>query len=148
MKQIEIDINGNVFVAKLLEKKAPGTCRELLSALPLDGLEGYHCFWSGESIQTHDAALRRMAGDSGLWPDTARADSRENTKFNGVLGEVGFYPRGSINITYGQARLFRPPMEVEPNYIFSRIGNTKRLYAVGGTFWKKGAQKISIKLVT
>ena len=149
MVRIEIDVNGSVFVADLLEGRAPRTCKALLEALPLEGLEGYHYFWSGEGIQMHDAALRRMAGDAGLWPDPAWADSRENAKFNGVPGEVGFYPRGgSINITYGQARFFGPPMGVEPNYIFARIDDIERLYKVGRTFRKEGAQRISIKLVT
>ena len=148
MKQIEININGNIFIANLLEEKATRTCKALLEILPLE-LEGYHYFWSGEGIQIRDPALKGMANDAGLWPDPVWADTKENAKFNGIPGEVGFYARGGgINITYGQARFFGPPMGVEPNYIFAKIDDTKRLYTVGRTFRREGAQKISIKLVT
>jgi hypothetical protein len=39
-------------------------------------------------------------------------------------------------------------MGVEPNYIFAVIDDAERLYAVGRSFRKEGAQKISIKRVT
>lgn len=144
-KKIEIEIRGTVFEVDLLEKKAPRTCAAILSILPLK-LEGYHYFWSGEGIQIHDPALRQIAKDAKLWPDPLYPDSRENAKFNGVAGEVGFYPPGgSINITYGQARFFGPPRGIESNYIFGKIKDVEKLYEVGRTFRKEGAQKILIR---
>ena len=133
IKKIEIEIQKHVFEVDLLEKKAPNTCKAILSILPIE-VEGYHYFWSGEGIQIHDNILKQMATDSKLWPDVRYPNSRENAKFNGVPGEVGFYPvGGSINITYGQARFYGPPRGVESNYIFGKITNLDKLREIGRT---------------
>lgn len=143
---LEIEIRGNKFEVKLLEEKAPRTCKGILEILPLE-LEGYHYFWSGEGIQIHDPVLKKMASDTGLWPNVLYPDTRENAKFNGVPGEVGFYPiGGSINITYGQARFYGPPRGVESNYIWGVITDVEKLAEVGKTFKKEGGQKIHIRL--
>jgi hypothetical protein len=116
-----------------------------LNILPLK-LEGYHYFWSGEGIQIHDPILRKMAEDSQLWPDVRYPDSRENAKFIGIPGEVGFFPiGGSINITYGQAIFSGPPRGLEPNYIFGKINSVDKLVEIGRTFRKEGGQKITIR---
>jgi hypothetical protein len=147
VKKIEIEIRGTKFETELLEDKAPRTCKAILSILPIK-VEGYHYFWSGEGIQTHDPVLRKMGEDAGLWPDVRYPDSRENAKFNGVPGEVGFYPvGGSINITYGQARFYGPPRGVESNYIFGKINNIEKLAEIGKTFKKEGGQTIRIKRI-
>lgn len=144
-KKIEIEIRGTVFEVALLEEKARRTCAAILGSLPFE-VEGYHYFWSGEGIQIHDPALRKMAEEANLWPDPLYPHSSENAKFNGVAGEVGFYPPGgSINITYGQARFYGPPRGVESNYIFGKIKDVEKLYKVGRTFRKEGGQKIFIR---
>ena len=145
-QRLEIEIKGIKFEVQLLNKKASRTCQGILEILPLE-LEGYHYFWSGEGIQIHDPILKKMASDTGLWPDLLYPDTRENAKFNGTPGEIGFYPiGGSINITYGQARFFGPPRGVESNYIFGVITNVEKLAEVGKTFKKVGGQKIQIRL--
>jgi len=61
-KQIEIQIGDEVFVADLLDKKAPRTCKAFLSILPHEGIT-YHQFWSGSGLQVHDPTLKKMAED-------------------------------------------------------------------------------------
>ena len=72
IENIEIQIGDQVFVAEMLNKKAPKTCEAIKSILPLDSIT-WHQFWSGQGLQCHDMRLKQMARDHGMWPNAAGA---------------------------------------------------------------------------
>jgi hypothetical protein len=145
-KEIEIEIGSVVFTAKLLDDKAPKTCKAILSILPYEDIT-YHQFWSGNGIQVHSPTLKKMAEDYGLWPTANFPDYRENPSIFGCPGDVGFYPVGNgIFITYGKARFYGPPEGVEPTYIFAEITeDLVKLSEVGRNIGRHGQQTIKIR---
>jgi len=129
-KQIEIQIGDEAFVADLLDKKAPKTCKAFLSILPHEGIT-YHQFWSGSGLQVHDPTLKKMAEDHGLWPTANFPDYSENPSIYGCPGDIGFYP---------------PPEGVEPTYIFAEIKeDLQRLNDLGRQIGRHGQQKIVLR---
>jgi hypothetical protein len=145
-KQIEIQIGDEVFVADLLDKKAPRTCAAFLSILPHEGIT-YHQFWSGSGLQVHDPTLKKMAEDHGLWPTANFPDYSENPSIFGCPGDIGFYPIGhGLFITYGKSRFYGPPEGVEPTYIFAEIKeDLQRLNDLGRRIGRHGQQKIILR---
>ena len=145
-KQIEIEIGGVTFVATLLDKRAPKTCKAILSILPHKGVT-YHQFWSGSGLQVHDDTLRKMAEDHGLWPTSNFPDYGENPSIYGCPGDIGFYPVGhGVFITYGKSRFYGPPEGVEPTYIFAEIkDDLDKLYEMGRKIGRHGQQKIVLR---
>ena len=139
-KQIEIEIAGEVFVADLLDNRAPKTCKAILSILPHES-PIWHQFWSGSGLQVHDSTLAKMAEDAGLWPTSNFPDYGENPSIYGCPGDVGFYV-----ITYGKSRFFGPPEGVEPTYIFAEIKqDLDKLKQIGRKIGREGADKVIIR---
>ena len=145
-KQIEIEIRGVTFIADLLEDKAPKTCNAILSILPFEG-EGYHQFWSGQSLQIHSPILTKTVEEHGLWPSASFPEFKENASIIGCPGELALYPvGGSLCIAFGKA-LYTGSIGPEPSYHFAQITeNLDKLYDVGNTFRREGGQKIKIRL--
>ena len=145
-KQIEIEIGGITFVADLLDKRAPKTCKAILSILPHETVT-WHQFWSGSGLQIHDDILKQMAKDHGLWPTDNFPDYGENPSIFGCPGDVGFYPVGhGIFITYGKSRFYGPPEGVEPTYIFAEIKqDLDKLQAMGREIGRHGQKEASIR---
>jgi len=145
-KQIEIQIGEEIFVADLLDHKAPRTCAAILSILPHEGIT-YHQFWSGNGIQVHDETLAKMKKDHGLWPTADFPDYSENPSIYGSSGDVGFYPIGhGLFISYGNTRFYGPPEGVEPTYIFAKISEKlDKLTEVGKRIGRHGQQKIILR---
>ena len=145
-KKIEIVIGDERFEAVLLDKRAPKTCRAILSILPHESVT-WHQFWSGSGLQVHDDTLREMAEEHGLWPTANFPDYGENPSIFGCPGDIGFYPVGhGIFITYGKSRFYGPPEGVEPTYIFAEIKDgLDRLYEVGREIGRHGERNISLR---
>ena len=145
-KQIEIKIGDVAFVATLLDKRAPKTCKAILSILPHESVT-WHQFWSGSGLQVHDDTLKKMAEDHGLWPTSNFPDYGENPSIFGCPGDIGFYPVGhGIFITYGKSRFYGPPEGVEPTYIFAEIKeDLDKLYDMGREIGRRGEKKIWIR---
>lgn len=145
-KVIEIQIGEVVFTAKLLDHKAPKTCKAILSILPYEDVT-YHQFWSGSGIQVHSLILKKMAEDHGLWPTANFPDYGENPSIYGCPGDVGFYPVGNgIFISYGKARFYGPPEGVEPTYIFAEVTeDLDKLREVGRNIGRYGQQTIKLR---
>ena len=145
-KQIEIEIAGEVFVADLLDHRAPKTCKAILSILPHES-PIWHQFWSGSGLQVHDSTLKKMAEDAGLWPTSNFPDYGENPSIFGCPGDVGFYAVGhGIFITYGKSRFYGPPEGVEPTYIFAEIKkDLDKLRQLGRKIGREGAEKVIIR---
>ena len=145
-KKIEIVIGDERFEAVLLDKRAPKTCKAILSILPHESVT-WHQFWSGSGLQVHDDTLREMAEEHGLWPTTNFPDYGENPSIFGCPGDIGFYPVGhGIFITYGKSRFYGPPEGVEPTYIFAEIKDgLDRLYEVGREIGRHGEKNISLR---
>ena len=94
-KQIEIQIGDEVFVADLLDKKAPRTCAAFLSILPHEGVT-YHQFWSGSGLQVHDPTLKKMAEETGgraYFPDKL-------DELRGVYEEIALELKNQYYLTY------------------------------------------------
>jgi len=145
-KKIEIVIGDERFEAVLLDKRAPKTCKAILSILPHESVT-WHQFWSGSGLQVHDDTLREMAEEHGLWPTANFPDYGENPSIFGCPGDIGFYPVGhGIFITYGKSRFYGPPEGVEPTYIFAEIKDgLDRLYEVGREIGRHGERNISLR---
>jgi hypothetical protein len=145
-KKIEIVIGDERFEAVLLDKRAPKTCKAILSILPHESVT-WHQFWSGSGLQVHDDTLREMAEEHGLWPTANFPDYGENPSIFGCPGDIGFYPVGhGIFITYGKSRFYGPPEGVEPTYIFAEIKDgLDRLYEVGREIGRHGEKNISLR---
>jgi len=145
-KKIEIVIGDERFEAVLLDKRAPKTCKAILSILPHESVT-WHQFWSGSGLQVHDDTLREMAEEHGLWPTTNFPDYGENPSIFGCPGDIGFYPVGhGIFITYGKSRFYGPPEGVEPTYIFAEIKDgLDRLYEVGREIGRHGERNVSLR---
>ena len=145
-KKIEIKIGDVAFVADLLDKRAPKTCKAILSILPHESVT-WHQFWSGSGLQVHDVTLKKMAEDHGLWPTSNFPDYGENPSIFGCPGDIGFYPVGhGIFITYGKSRFYGPPEGVEPTYIFAEIKeDLDKLYDLGREIGRHGEKKIWIR---
>ena len=143
-KQIELEIRGVVFVADMLEDKAPKSCKAILNILPFEG-EGYHQFWSGQSIQIHSPILGKSIKDNGLWPAASPPEWSENPSVIGCPGELALYPHGGgLFINFGKS-LYSGDIGPEPSYHFAKITkDLDKLYEVGRTFRREGAQKIKI----
>jgi hypothetical protein len=146
IKEIEIQIGDQVFVAEMLNKKAPKTCAAIKSILPLESVT-WHQFWSGQGLQCHDMRLKQMARDHGMWPNADFPDYEENPNIYGSAGDVGFYPIGhGLFITYGKCRFFGALDGAEPTYIFAKIkDNLDELYQLGREIGRKGEQKIILR---
>jgi hypothetical protein len=149
IRQIEIQIGNDIFVADLLWEKAPRTTAAIVSILPYEGIT-YHQFWSGQGLQVHDDTLKKMGHDHGLWPTDNFPDYSENPSIFGSAGEVGFYVVGhGLFLTYGKARFYGPPEGVEPTYIFAKISdNLDRFYELGRHIGRHGQQKIMLRAHT
>jgi hypothetical protein len=145
-KKIEIVIGDERFEAVLLDKRAPKTCKAILSILPHESVT-WHQFWSGSGLQVHDDTLREMAEEHGLWPTANFPDYGENPSIFGCPGDIGFYPVGhGIFITYGKSRFYGPPEGVEPTYIFAEIKDgLDRLYEVGREIGRHGERNVSLR---
>ncbi|MFN8525885.1 MAG: DUF3830 family protein [Chloroflexota bacterium] len=90
-KSIEIELGGSVFVARLLEERAPKTCAALWEALPVSG-RAVHAMLSGDMFRL----LESVPLDS--------PDEECESGFQ-YPGEVVYYPPlGEIAICYGTAR--------------------------------------------
>ncbi len=103
MNAIEIDLAEVVVRARLLEDRAPRTCRALWDALPFGG-RAVHAIWSGEMFRMLEPA------------PLAVEEVEEPTAFQ-YPGQVVFYPPlKELAICYGDARLRGPagPLQATP----------------------------------
>jgi len=132
VKKLEIKIDDSVFLATMLEKKAPKTCKTVFNLLPLEG-EVFHATWSGDMLffKCHEVPSKLEPENQTVYP------SRGDVALNSNLKE--------IQIIYGQAQL-RARFGPAPDNLFARITeNLEGLEEIGKRIHREGAKKITIK---
>jgi len=59
VRKIEIKVLDKVFVATLMEKEAPRTCKKFLDILPMESHSIFHSIWSGHMINVMIKPLKK-----------------------------------------------------------------------------------------
>ncbi len=156
-RKIELEVEGSVFTAELLETDAPVTCKRVLEVLPVEG-EAVQCRWSGGALFVICPALLREKLDI------------ENGTIYGAQGDVLFidFRRPGYMIDRGLRQ--RPPYPPDMNYqeffvVYSKEGAQFRgwdgpeipnrfakikddldsLEETGERIWKTGIKRIAIR---
>ena len=137
MKQIEIVSGEFAFMARLLEEKAPQTCRAFLKMLPLES-SFIHVRWSGEGLWIPYGDLRL-----GL--------PYENHTSHPAKGEMLLYPGGisemEIILSYGRCLFASQHGQLSGNHFLTITQGLEDLERFGKKVLWEGAQKIQMRLV-
>ncbi len=137
MKQIEIVSGEFTFMARLLEEKAPQTCRAFLKMLPLES-SFIHVRWSGEGLWIPYGDLRL-----GL--------PYENHTSHPAKGEMLLYPGGisemEIILSYGRCLFASQHGQLSGNHFLTITQGLEDLERFGKKVLWEGAQKIQMRLV-
>jgi hypothetical protein len=96
-RRVEIELDGVVVSARLLEERAPKTCGLLWAALPLED-RATHGKWSGEMVHTHTRL--DLPVPAGLSP----FDIESPSAYQEPGQVVYFRPAGTLAVSYGEAR--------------------------------------------
>jgi hypothetical protein len=133
---IKISIGSYIFKARMLNNKAPETCKLLIENMPIIG-KVIQARWSGEAVW--------------LQMDKYNIETpQENATSYPSLGQILYYPGGvsekEILIPYGSA-CFSSKFGLLPgNHFATIVDNLESLSEMGEkTLWE-GAQKIEILL--
>ena len=136
MRKVEVQFErGGSFVIELLEDEAPKTCEGILKALPVHNSEARHARFGGQEFYTH---LR--VGEAGPENQVKRA-----------RGDVAFNPDPdwcALIIYYGDSLAEPRP----GGHYFNKVGRItsglEELEAVGERIWLKGAENLSLRLLS
>jgi len=145
-KKIEIEIDGEVLIATLLEEEAPETCKAILDVLPVEH-EVVQARWSGGAMYINvpnllpkklDVENGTIYGSQG---DVLIIDFRRpGYKYTGGDSQEFFIVYDSKG---AQFRYFDGP---EICNLFAKItNNLDSLQKVGETVWKTGVKKAIIR---
>lgn len=137
MTKIAISAGGFAFEARLLEEKAPVTCRHFLELLPYTE-KLIHVRWSGE----------------GCWiplGETVTNLPFENATSFPAPGEMLFYPGGfsetEILLAYGGVCFASKMGQLAGNHFLTITQGQENLRALGEKVLWQGAQDIRFSLV-
>lgn len=133
---IQIDIGGIDFIAELLEKEAPETCRAIREALPIEG-KVIQARWSGEAVWFPMNALGIEV-------------IQENATSHPSRGDILYYPGGKSEkemlIPYGSALFSSKVGQLQGNHFANVVEGANRLDEMGNKVLWDGAQNIRIEL--
>ena len=133
IKKLEIRIDKSVFLATILEEKAPKTCKSVLGLLPLKG-ELFHATWSGDMLffKCREISVKLEPENQTIYPS---------------LGDVGLNSTlKEFHFIYGQAEL-RARFGPAPDNVFARITeNLKDLAETGRRIHREGAKRITVRM--
>jgi len=133
---IQIDIGGIDFIAELLEKEAPETCRAIREALPIEG-KVIQARWSGEAVWFPMNALGIEV-------------IQENATSHPSRGDILYYPGGKSEkemlIPYGSALFSSKVGQLQGNHFATVVEGANRLDEMGNKVLWDGAQNIRIEL--
>jgi hypothetical protein len=134
MTRMMIKIGEFSFVAKLLEKEAPDTCRAILNALPIEG-KVIHVRWSGEAVWLP------------MDPFGVEAEF-ENHTCHPSRGDILYYPGGiserELLIPYGATSFSSKLGPLQGNHFAEIVEGKSSLREMGLKVLWEGAQKIVI----
>jgi hypothetical protein len=139
MRRVEIDLDGVVAVARLLEEAAPLTCQALWDLLPIQD-RTIHVQWSG--------AAWRTEGNYQLRPQDAE---RENLVTELQAGDVIYHanfaiPNLKIGFAYGLSKWLAPYGETLPVDLIGKIeDNLDAFTAVCEKIMYEGPKKVEIR---
>lgn len=137
MRQIEIEFEGEVFRASLLEDRAPKTCQLIWDLLPLAD-RTVQVKWSGDAWRTW--------GDYALPVPTGT--ELENPGHHLKAGDLVYYPGSKkLCVAYGDAEWLAPhgrPLDVT---VYGRIeeGSIARLVDLSMKAWLEGAKEVTFR---
>ncbi len=137
-RKIEIELDGVVVTARLLEERSPKTCDLMWAALPYED-RVTHAKWSGEMFHTNTAIDLPVPG--GMPPFDIESPSAYQAP-----GEVVYYrPGKEFGVAYGESRFCweSGPLFVTP---VARIEGDLTAFAKKGEelVWK-GAKRFVIR---
>jgi hypothetical protein len=143
MTQIEITFEkGGSFVANLLEKEAPQTCREFLAHLPVT-LTFQHSTTSGQAVVG-------FPKDILVTPENQRTLAIYPGSLCFLVRNPAMHVPYEIYITYGPyflSRGFRVDYQ-EPVNVFGQIeSGLETLASTGERILKKGVERVTFKVI-
>ena len=134
-RRLKITIGDISFIAELLEHRAPETCRQILAALPIEGMV-IQARWSGE------AAWLPM-DEFGIEAPLENATSHPSR------GDLLYYPGGvsekEMLIPYGAACFSSRVGQLQGSHFATIVTGTERLGEMGRKVLWEGAQEITIE---
>ncbi len=139
MRYIELEMQGVVAVARLLDEQAPLTCQALWERLPIQD-RTIHVAWSG--------AAWRTEANYQLRPQNA---VRENLVTELQAGDIIYHanfaiPNLKIGVAYGQSKWLAPYGEPLPVDLIGKIvENLKPFVALCDKILFEGPKAVSIR---
>ena len=123
-KTIEIEVEGEVITAVLLEQKAPQTCKAIWDALPFDGTLNH----------------AKMAGNELLYKIPVLIDDAENITFEHKAGNISYWPlRQCLVLLYEDLNSYEGTLVVA-----KVIDNLLGLQSVGRKCWIKQGVRMKV----
>ena len=135
MSEITIKIGEFFFKARLLEDKAPRTCGELLSKMPIEG-KVIHARWSGESVWF---PMNPVGIDVPPENQTIHPSRGDLLYYNGGISEK------ELLIPYGSAIFSSKVGKLQGNHFASITYGLDKLPEMGKKVLWEGAQSIKIE---
>jgi len=133
-RRLKITIGGIPFIAELLERRAPETCRQMIAALPIEGMV-IQARWSGE------AAWLPM-DEFGIEPPLENATSYPSR------GDLLYYPGGvsekEMLIPYGATCFGSRVGQLQGSHFATIVEGAECLGEMGRKVLWEGAQEIRI----
>lgn len=135
MADIEIDIAGEIFIARFEDAEAPQTCARFRELLPFSD-RIIHVRWSGEACWI-------PMGDRNL------GIGHENATSHPAPGHVIVYPGGvsetEILIAYGPCCFASKAGQLAGNHFLTITGGLDRLAKIGRSVLWDGAKNITFR---
>jgi len=136
-RKLQIDLEGVVVTAPLLEAQAPKTVEALAAASPLSGIS-HHARWSGPAFNL----ITKVERLQGLPP--------ENVRHLLAPGMIVWIPQNSeMLVAYGDVRLCNSPGQELFGSVIGELaeGDLDRLAAKAHTLRLEGEKPISIRVL-